>query len=458
MAGLPDIQLLDATAAVSARRPAATRQILLLPLGTWGDVIPFVRLGSELRERGHRVTVAACDVFEPLVRRAGLEFASLQSADEYGRVVGNPRLWHPRWAGITFLRDAVLPSMRRQFEFADEAIRSGECDVLVAPAHSLGARIAQEVHGTPLVTVHLAPYMYRSAIASRKVSGVSLPDWFPAAWKRAFFRLADFCGDISFGREVNRLRAEVGLPRVRRVFWEWWNSPELVVALFPAWFGPPQADWPEQAVLAGFLPIDNAWHEAGLSEDLEAFLRHGSPPIVFTAGTAMAHGRQFFAESLEATRTLGRRAILLTQYGEQLPGKLPPGVMAVDFVSLPQLLPRVAALVHHGGIGTTIQALAAGVPQLVVPMSFDQPDNAHRVEQLGVGRVLRPGEYVGGRVAAVLGELLGDPRIAARCDEVARWCLAADGARVACDEIEAMAGAGCKTREVRGRLTVGKPR
>jgi UDP:flavonoid glycosyltransferase YjiC (YdhE family) len=210
-------------------------------------------------------------------------------------------------------------------------------------------------------------------------------------------------------------------------------------------------------VLAGFLPIDVEGQEAGLSEDLEAFLRYGSPPIVFTAGTAMAHGRRFFAESLEAAQRLGRRAILLTQYGEQLPGDLPPGVMAVDFVSLPKLLPRVAALVHHGGIGTTIQALSAGVPQLVVPMSFDQPDNAHRVEQLGVGRVLRPREYVGGRVAAVLGELLVDPRIAARCEEVARWCRAANGARVACDEIERLAGIGCETGEVRGRLAV-RPR
>jgi UDP:flavonoid glycosyltransferase YjiC (YdhE family) len=456
MAGLPDIQLFEGTAAGGAQPATAARQILLLPLGTWGDVIPFVQLGRELRRRGHQVTVAGCDVFEPLARRAGLEFVSLQSADGYERVVGNPRLWHPRWAGITFLRQAVLPSMRRQFEFADEAIRSGECDVLVAPAHSLGARIAQEVHGTPLVTVHLAPYMFRSAMASRKVSGVALPEWFPAAWKRAFFRLADYCGDVSFGREVNRLRAEVGLAPARRVFWEWWNSPERVVALFPAWFARPQADWPEHAVLAGFLPIDAAEGTA-LDEGLKRFLQNGSPPIAFTAGTAMAHGRRFFAESLEAAQRLGRRAILLTQFSEQLPEELPPGVMAVDFVSLPKLLPRVAALVHHGGIGTTIQALAAGVPQLVVPMSFDQPDNAHRVERLGVGRVLRPREYVGGRVSAVLGELLGDPRIAARCEEVARWCPAADGTRVACDEIEAMVEGGCETGEVRGRLAV-RPR
>lgn len=456
MAGLPDIQLDDRAAESATRRPMIARQILMLPLGTWGDVIPFVRVGRELQQRGHRVTVAACDVFGPLVKKAGLEFASLQSVDEYERVVGNPRLWHPRWAGITFLREAVLPSMRRQFEFADDAIRSGECDVLVAPGHSLGARIAQEVHQTPLVTVHLAPYMFRSAIASRKVSGVSLPDWFPPAWKRAFFRLADFCGDISFGCEVNALRAELGLPKTRRLFWEWWNSPERVVALFPAWFGRPQADWPEQAVLAGFLPIDDD-ENTTLDEGLESFLRYGSPPIVFTAGTAMVHGQRFFAESLEAVRRLGKRAILLTQFGEQLPGDLPAGVMAVDFVSLSELLPRVAALVHHGGIGTTIQALAAGVPQMVVPMSFDQPDNAHRVERVGVGRVLRPREYVGGRVSVLLGELLSDPRIAVRCDEVAQWCRTADGARAASDEIERVAVARAEVDVVREQMVL-RPR
>jgi rhamnosyltransferase subunit B len=420
-------------------RPTGRRRILLLPLGTWGDVLPFVRLGRELVRRGHAVTLVACELFEPLAAREGFKFLPLLDRGEYERIFANPRLWHPRLAGITFLRDGVLPFMRRQFELVDEAYRTGECDLLVAPAQSLGARVAQIKHGLPLVTVHLAPYLFRSAIRSRRVSGVSLPDWFPPPWKRGFFRVADFCGDQLYGRVVNSFLKELGLPQAKRVFWEWWNSPERIVGLFPDWFSAPQADWPRQAVLAGFLP--NEWEASPpLPDEVETFLAAGPAPILFTAGTGMAHGGRFFAESLRATRMLGARAILLSQYRDQLPAELPPDVMALDFVSLERLLRRVSLVVHHGGIGTTAQALAAGVPQLPVPMSFDQPDNAYRVEHLGVGRSIARGDYVAATVGPVIKELVTDADVRTRCGELAARCANTDALTVACDEIEAMGG------------------
>jgi rhamnosyltransferase subunit B len=100
----------------------------------------------------------------------------------------------------------------------------------------------------------------------------------------------------------------------------------------------------------------------------------------------------------------------------------------------------VAAMVHHGGIGTTGQLLTAGVPQLVVPMSFDQPDNAYRVECLGVGRSIRPREYVAENVASELGQLLGDGDIYARCQDLAAKCAETQAVRVACDAIEGLVG------------------
>jgi UDP:flavonoid glycosyltransferase YjiC (YdhE family) len=422
---------------------------LLLPLGTWGDVLPFVRLGRELRRRGHAVTLVACELFEPLARREGFEFLPLLDCAEYQRIFANPQLWHPRWASITFLREAVLPFMRRQYGFVQETCRAGECDVLVAPCQSLGARVAHERLGVPLVTVHLAPYMFRSAIQCRKVSGVSLPEWMSPEWKRAIFRVADFGGDRLYGRVVNSFLAELGLAPARRVFWEWWNSPQRIVGLFPEWFAAPQADWPRQTVLAGFLPGDG--QTLPLSDEVETFLGQGPAPIVFTAGTAMVHGGKFFAESIAAARRSGARAILLSQYRRQLPGKLPRDVAWFDFVPLEALLPRVSAIVHHGGIGTTAQALAAGVPQLPVPMSFDQPDNAYRVECLGVGRSLGFWAYSAKTVAPVLEQLLRDEEVRLRCREVALKCAGSHALASACDEIESLATA------TSGRGFMGNP-
>lgn len=122
---------------------------------------------------------------------------------------------------------------------------------------------------------------------------------------------------------------------------------------------------------------------------------------------------------MRACELSGRRGLLLTQNASQLPATLPPQVAHFSYVPFTALLPRLSALVHHGGIGTTCQALLAGVPQLVRPMGFDQFDNAQRVLTLGVGRQLLPKQYTPDAVARALSELTTAPAIRARCAELA---------------------------------------
>ena len=137
--------------------------------------------------------------------------------------------------------------------------------------------------------------------------------------------------------------------------------------------------------LTGF-PLYDEGDVAPLSADLQRFLEAGDPPIAFTPGSANWQGRHFLTESAGACRLLGRRGILLTRHREHVPDPLPPGVIHVDFAPFSRLLPRCAAVVHHGGIGSAAQGLAAGVPQLAMPMAHDQLDNATRLKRLGVAR------------------------------------------------------------------------
>src|SRR5262249_32355180 len=151
--------------------------------------------------------------------------------------------------------------------------------------------------------------------------------------------------------------------------------------LFPEWFGPPQPDWPPNVTMTSFPLFD----ERGLAElptDVETFLAAGTPPIVFTPGSAMKQGRAFFTTAVEACVRLGRRGVLLTRFGEQVPPSWPEGIRHFEYVPFSQVFPRAAAVVHHGGIGTTSQCLAAGVPQLIMHMAHDQPDNAARILKL----------------------------------------------------------------------------
>jgi UDP:flavonoid glycosyltransferase YjiC (YdhE family) len=227
--------------------------------------------------------------------------------------------------------------------------------------------------------------------------------------------LADrFLIDPLLAPEINSFRAGLGLAPVRRIFERWAYSPRRVIGLFPEWFAPPQEDWPPHVRLTSFPLYDQSGSRptpAGLME----FLEEGEPPLVFTAGTGMVQARRFFMVSTEVCRSGGRRGVLLTQFPEQLPQRLPAGVRAFGYVPFSALFPRAAAVVHHGGIGTIAQASAAGLPQLVVPFAYDQPDNAVRVRRLGLGDFLRPGAYRADRALERISELAGSAVIRERC-------------------------------------------
>src|SRR5262249_6681351 len=164
----------------------------------------------------------------------------------------------------------------------------------------------------------------------------------------------------------------------------WWHSPDGVLCLFPGWFGPRQPDWPANVWLTQF-PL---WDEDSIYKpqpEVEAFLRAGEATIVFTPGSSNAQAVTFFQAAVEACRSLGRRGMLLSRFPEQVPPDLPEGVRYFAYAPLSRVRSRAAALVHPGGMGTTAQVLRAGIPQLLMPLAYDQPDNAARLKRLGVG-------------------------------------------------------------------------
>jgi UDP:flavonoid glycosyltransferase YjiC (YdhE family) len=270
--------------------------------------------------------------------------------------------------------------------------------------------------------------------------GVPTPDWAPRIWKRLVYFLSDaLVLDRAAAQAVNAMRAEVGLPPARSVLGSWWLSPQRVIGLFPAWFGEPQPDWPAQVRLTGFPLYDGLGAEpppAGLDE----FLEDGAPPVVFTPGTMMRHPRRFFEEAVDACGRLGRRGLLLSRYRNQLPPRLPRSVRHFDYAPLSQVLPLSAALVSHGGIGTISQALAAGVPQLVMPLSFDQFDNAARLERLGVAATLPPRAFRGRAVAHEVLRLLTSPAVARACKAAAARLHKDKWEDETCRAVEELAG------------------
>jgi rhamnosyltransferase subunit B len=408
---------------------------ILVPIGSAGDVHPFLGLGTALRARGHGVTVVTNGHFARPVRRAGLEFVEMGTEEDYQTVLNDPGLWEPARGFKLVIEWAFLKGMRPAFEIIKGLYRPGET-LVAAQASAFGARIAQEALGVPLVTVDLQPSILRSASEPPVLYPLPLSRRAPAAWNHMLYWLADTrLIDPLIAPEVNAFRAELGLPQVRRFLGDWWHSPERILGLFPAWFAPPQADWPAQTSLAGF-PLYDESELTPPSAELEAFLSEGPAPLVFTPGSAMRHGQSFFNAAIEASARLGRRAALLTRYRDQLPEQLPDGVRWFDSVPFSRIFPRAAAVVHHGGIGTTAQGLAAAVPQLVMPMAHDQHDNAARLVRLGVGAALAPRRFRGPAVAKKLEGLLGSRDVADRCQACAERVRHDHGLDAACRILE----------------------
>jgi rhamnosyltransferase subunit B len=357
---------------------------LVSALGSAGDVHPFIAVSQALRARGHDVRMVAAAAFGERIARAGIAFTPLGTVEVWQRLLQRPELWDARRAPRLVL-DELLASLAETHAVLSSCLADRRDTVLVGSTLSWATRLLQERTGLPGATVHLSPLLLPSAVQPPIQPGIGDLSWLPAWLLRVLYRALDRW----LAPRLNQVRAQLGLPPVRQVWSRWMHAPDLVVAAWPSWFAPTQPDWPAQTVTTGFVLYPEAEYGAPPDAALEAFLDGGAAPIGITPGSAMAHGGRFLAHALDACRALGRRALLVTPYRDALPSPLPADAHHVDYVPFARLLPRLAALIHHGGIGTSAQALAAGIPQLVAPFAHDQFDNAARLCRLGVATSVR---------------------------------------------------------------------
>ena len=415
-------------------------RIVLLPYGSLGDVLPYLGLGLRLQQRGHDVTLATNGFFAHLVQRAGLDFHEIGSAEDYLRVSSLVEGTSAIRSTRIFALHMLLPLIRRQFT-AIEALAQGRT-LLVSSSMGVGARLAHEALGLPLVTLQLYPRGFWSQYQPPKLGQSPLAgDWVPGWVQSLKYRaIITFFYDRYLLSPINELRAQLGLSPIRTAI-EMSFSPQRVVAMFPDWFAPRQPDWPAQVVNTGF-PLWDLGEAPALESGLEEFLAAGDPPLVFTHGSHICDAKAYFLAAATACQRLGRRGLLCTSLRHQIPDDLPDGVRHLDYAPFSQLLPRCGALISHGGIGTLSAALAAGIPQVVMPMVADQFDNAARLRRLGVGEVLWTKNFRAPAVVRVLDRLLSSAQVQERCRELAQRLRGQDALGATCDLIESAGSQG----------------
>ena len=380
--------------------------ILLLPFGTSGSIFPFIWLGRRLLERGHRVTMIASCVYQQTAVAAGIEFFPPEP-DVLPLMLADAGLWHPR----SFKQVAFTHAGRATSPCAaaiDRIVREhGKPDLMLAPMISFGARIAREKHGIPLITVHFYPAAMMSADDVPLVlPGFRLLRMLPLAVRKFILSLPSPYDRFAIPA-VAEACALHGVKPPTRLWKPWHHSPDGVLALFPSWYGSVKKDQPDNTLQWDF-PLEDMAHQRGMEPELDQFLTAGAKPILFTAGTGQYHAAEFFEIAARVVVKLGCRAVFLTAKTDQAPKDLPSSIFVSAYAPFSLLLPRAAVMVHHGGIGTVAQCFAAGIPQLIVYMSLDQPDNAARVERLGAGLSIGIGPLTAERLLPLLKRCLKD--------------------------------------------------
>jgi rhamnosyltransferase subunit B len=411
-------------------------RVLIATLGSAGDVHPMLALAQALLKRGHRVELMTNPVFEPLAKRLGIEFFSLGTTEQFKATVNHPKLWDPidglgvMWRGV--IRSAILPA----YDHIRDAASVGHAVVLASPV-VLGARLAQEKLGIPLVTAYTAATMIRSTVNPMSIAQWRIPPWFPKYAREAAWRALDrFKLNPMARTNIDAVRSELGIPPLQgSIFGNWIHSPDAGVTLFPEWFAPRQMDWPIQIQQAGFPVFDGDSFEAA-DPRLQFFLDSGDAPVVFAPGTAAVDVREFFSAAVSACEVLAVRGVLVCADSTQVPASLPKTICVARYTPFSQLLPRALALVHHGGIGSCAQALHAGIPQVTVPRGYDQFDNTLRLEALSVGTGLSHRGLNGRTIARALDELLRDAETATSMGRLRTLLDASTARNQVCDVVE----------------------
>jgi sterol 3beta-glucosyltransferase len=355
--------------------------VAILTLGTRGDVQSYVALGVGLKEAGHEVTLVTGKGFEATVSGRGLRYVALDvdllelAQSQEGRTA----LRSPRVA----LRMAVglIPTMRKMLDDQWEAAASLGADAVVYHPKAMGGYHVAEALGIPGFLALPIPAL--SPTRAFPVPVLPLPDLGGPLNKLsygAFFRSII----LPYRSMVNRWRVRtLGLPTLPLPASELELRGELVVRLYPCSprVIPVPADWNGSSVMTGYWFLDQGkdWQPP---DELDAFLEDGPPPVYVGFGSTAPDPEGSRATAIAALKRLGLRGVLAT--GRR--GMAGPGIMEIEGAPHDWLFPRMAAVVHHGGAGTTAEGLRAGKPTAVFPSNFgDQLFWGRQVRALGVG-------------------------------------------------------------------------
>lgn len=358
--------------------------IVILTAGSRGDVQPFIALGEGLVARGYQVTLGAPAMFESFVADYGVPFAPLD--DEFLKITETPEgAKAVEGGGSLGLIAKVKPMLRR---LMDDALKAAEdADLIIYHPKVLGAPYIADARGIPAILSLPLPAYTPTAEFPNPIMPIKSNIGFVNKLTYGVLKLVK----APYLDVINDFRVKsLGLPKTGRFSDDLKRadgSPIPVMYPVSRHVIPVPADYPPHVTMTGywFLPAPTDYTPPA---DLTAFLDAGDPPVYVGFGSMISVDPQAKARLvIEALQRANVRGVIASGWGAVKldPADLPPTIFALNSAPHDWLFPRMAAVVHHGGSGTTASGLRAGVPNVIVPFLGDQPFWGQRVHALGAG-------------------------------------------------------------------------
>lgn len=420
--------------------------ILILTYGSRGDVQPYVALAKGLKQNGHDVTLATSERFRDFVLAHGLRFGPLSDdllaiidTDQGRDLLENTgNLFKVFTRTLTMLKQ-VGPMQQRLLRDSWAAAEAARPDIIVFHPKAYGGPHIAEKLGAPVILALPIPMVVPTAqYPNMGFPALKLGGWY----NRMTYRAVNTLMGLSAAKHVKAWRAAHGLPRQKRFdLLHTTDGREIpVLHAVSKYAVPVPSDWPKSAIATGywFLDAGEGWTPPA---ELEAFLSSGPAPVYVGFGSMAGRNPERLADAaVAALQKVGKRGVIATGWGGLKADDLPDTILKIDEAPHEWLFPRMAAIVHHGGAGTTAAALRAGKPSVVVPFFGDQPFWGKRVHELGVGSAPIPQKKLtADNLAQALGKVTGDESIRRAADDIGRKIRSEDGVGTAVSFIESHA-------------------
>ncbi len=418
--------------------------IFIVSLGSRGDVQPYLALAVRLQARGHRVLFSAPERFQGFVEEQDIAYAFmrddfLQIMDtDIGKEVmeDGKGAWTAIKATLQLYR-RLKPMVLSIIEDMWRAARDFQPGLIIAGSKGGLVEPVADILNCPLI--YAMPVM--QMVPTGEQPAVGFPLVFGKRYNRFSYSIVNTFMGLYLGW-LNEFRARAGnlprKPRRLKLTQRMDGSFAPVLHCFSGHLCPRPNDWPEYAQVNGFWILDTQSHFVPPA-DLLKFLEAGDPPLYVGFGSISGKNPERTTRIIvEAVQNVGARCILATGWGGMADlGKLPDTVFRLQQVPHDWLFPRVAAVVHHGGAGTTAAGLRAGRPTLICPFFADQPFWGNQVHLAGAGPAPIPQKKLSvDRLTHALHTLLFDPSMRVRAAEIQQRLLNEDGLTSTAEFIE----------------------